>query len=124
VPVSVVPDFLVEGSAAVEQKFAGSRVVAFGHLGDGNIHFNVMAPAGADGRAWVEREGPAVNAFVHDFVAARGGSLSAEHGIGQLRLAEFARTAGPVRLGVLRAIKDALDPLGIMNPGKLVPPLS
>ena len=124
VPVSVVPDFLVEGSAAVEQKFAGSRVVAFGHLGDGNIHFNVMAPEGVDGSAWVEREGPAVNAFVHDFVAARGGSLSAEHGIGQLRLAEFARTAGPVRLGVLRAIKDALDPLGIMNPGKLVPPLS
>jgi FAD/FMN-containing dehydrogenase len=121
VRVSDVPDFLVEARAAVEGRFTGSRVVAFGHLGDGNIHFNVMAPESGDGRAWLESEGAAVNAFVHDFVAARGGSLSAEHGIGQLKLAEFARTAGPVRLHVLRAIKQALDPLGIMNPGKLVP---
>jgi len=124
VPVSAVPDFLVDGRAAVEARFAGSRVVGFGHLGDGNIHFNVLAPADVDGKAWLEAEGPAVNVFVHDFVAARGGSLSAEHGIGQLKLAELARTAGPVRLHVLRAIKQALDPLGIMNPGKLVPPES
>jgi FAD/FMN-containing dehydrogenase len=122
VPVSVVPDFLIEARAAVESRFAGTRVVGFGHLGDGNIHFNVLPPPDVDGKAWVEGEGKAVNAFVHDFVGARGGSLSAEHGIGQLKLAEFARTAGPVRLHVLRAIKDALDPLGIMNPGKLVPP--
>jgi len=122
VPVSAVPDFLVDARAAVEARFAGSRVVGFGHLGDGNIHFNVLPPPDIDGHAWVEREGPVVNAFVHDFVGARGGSLSAEHGIGQLRLAEFARTADPVRLHVLHAIKQALDPLGIMNPGKLVPP--
>jgi FAD/FMN-containing dehydrogenase len=122
VPVSGVPDFLVEARAAVETRFAGSRVVGFGHLGDGNIHFNVLPPPDVDGKAWVETEGPTVNAFVHDFVGARGGSLSAEHGIGQLKLAEFARTAGPVRLHALRAIKEALDPLGIMNPGKLVPP--
>jgi len=122
VPVSAVPDFLVEARMAVETRFAGSRVVGFGHLGDGNIHFNVLPPADADGKAWVETVGKAVNAFVHDFVAARGGSLSAEHGIGQLKLAEFARTAGPVRLHALRAIKQALDPLGIMNPGKLVLP--
>jgi FAD/FMN-containing dehydrogenase len=121
VPVSVVPDFLIDARAAVESRFSGSRVVGFGHLGDGNIHFNVLPPPDVDGKAWVEGEGKAVNAFVHDFVGARGGSLSAEHGIGQLKLAEFARTAGPVRLHVLRAIKDALDPLGIMNPGKLVP---
>jgi FAD/FMN-containing dehydrogenase len=121
VPVSVVPDFLIDARAAVESRFVGSRVVGFGHLGDGNIHFNVLPPPDVDGKAWVEGEGRAVNAFVHDFVGARGGSLSAEHGIGQLKLAEFARTAGPVRLHVLRAIKDALDPLGIMNPGKLVP---
>jgi len=122
VPVSGVPDFLVEARAAVENRFTGSRVVGFGHLGDGNIHFNVLPPPNVDGKAWVENEGPAVNAFVHDFVADRGGSLSAEHGIGQLKLAEFARTAGPVRLHALQAIKQALDPLGIMNPGKLVPP--
>ena len=121
VPVSVVPDFLIDARAAVESRFAGSRVVGFGHLGDGNIHFNVLPPPDVDGKAWVEGEGKAVNAFVHDFVGARGGSLSAEHGIGQLKLAEFARTAGPVRLHMLRAIKQALDPLGIMNPGKLVP---
>jgi len=124
VPVSGVPDFLVEARAAVESRFEGSRVVGFGHLGDGNIHFNVLPPPDVDGKAWVESEGPLVNAFVHDFVGARGGSLSAEHGIGQLKLAEFARTAGPVRLHALRAIKQALDPRGIMNPGKLVPPLA
>jgi FAD/FMN-containing dehydrogenase len=123
VPVSAVPDFLIEARAAVEGRFPGSRVVGFGHLGDGNIHFNVLPPPDVDGKAWVEGEGKVVNAFVHDFVGARGGSLSAEHGIGQLKLAEFARTAGPVRLHILRAIKQALDPLGIMNPGKLVPPL-
>jgi FAD/FMN-containing dehydrogenase len=121
VPVSGVPDFLVDARTAVESRFIGSRVVGFGHLGDGNIHFNVLPPPNVDGKAWVESEGPVVNAFVHDFVADRGGSLSAEHGIGQLKLAEFARTAGPVRLHALQAIKQALDPLGIMNPGKLVP---
>jgi FAD/FMN-containing dehydrogenase len=124
VPVSAVPDFLVEARHAVEQRFAGTQVVAFGHLGDGNIHFNVQPPIGVDGARWLEEEGMAISAFVHDFVAARGGSLSAEHGIGQLKLAEFARTAGPVRLGALRAIKQALDPHGIMNPGKLVPPVA
>jgi FAD/FMN-containing dehydrogenase len=124
VPVSAVPDFLVEARAAVEARFAGSHVVGFGHLGDGNIHFNVLPPADVDQKAWVETEGKAVNAFVHDFVGARGGSLSAEHGIGQLKLAEFARTAGPARLHTLQAIKQALDPHGIMNPGKLVPPVA
>jgi FAD/FMN-containing dehydrogenase len=124
VPVSVVPDFLIEARQAVESRFAGTQVVGFGHLGDGNIHFNVLPPPDVDGKAWLEAEGPAVNAFVHDFVNERGGSLSAEHGIGQLKLAEFARTAGPVRLHALRAIKQALDPLGIMNPGKLVPPVA
>jgi FAD/FMN-containing dehydrogenase len=119
--VSAMPDFLIEARAAVQERFAGARVLAFGHLGDGNIHFNVQPPAGADGSAWLTGEAPAVSAFVHDLVAARGGSLSAEHGIGQLKLAEFARTIDPVRLGALRTIKNALDPLGIMNPGKLIP---
>ena len=120
VPVSRMPAFIVEAAGAVEARFAGSRVNAFGHLGDGNIHFNVRAPAGAEG-SWVEREGSAVSGFVHDLVTAAEGSISAEHGIGQMKVAELARLAGPARLVAMRAIKKALDPAGIMNPGKLVP---
>jgi FAD/FMN-containing dehydrogenase len=119
-PVSAMPRFLIDGAAAVEARFAGVRVIAFGHLGDGNVHFNVRPPIGADDRAWLEGEGPAISAFVHDLVGSEGGSLSAEHGIGQTKVAEFMRTAGATRLGVLRAIKGALDPAGIMNPGKLL----
>jgi FAD/FMN-containing dehydrogenase len=122
VPVAAMPAFLIEAAARVEARFPGTRVNAFGHLGDGNIHFNVRAPAGDDGKAWFAGHGATVSAHVHDLVAAAGGSLSAEHGIGRLKLAEFARTADPVRLATLRAIKDALDPAGIMNPGALVPP--
>lgn len=120
VAVSAMPGFLDAGRAAVEARFAGARVLAFGHLGDGNIHFNVRAPL--DDGDWFAREGKAVSAFVHDLVIAEGGSLSAEHGIGQLKLEDFARTIDPARRAALRAIKQALDPLGIMNPGKLVPP--
>ena len=124
VPVSAMPAFLEEGRAAVEARFPGTRVIAFGHLGDGNVHFNVRAPEGTDDRAWFANEGAAVSGFVHDLVTREGGSMSAEHGIGQTKLADFARTADPVRLAALRAIKQALDPGGIMNPGKLVPPPS
>ena len=120
VPVADMPDFVVAASRAVEARFAGSRVNAFGHLGDGNVHFNVRAPAGA-GEEWIEREGDAVGTFVHDLVTAAGGSISAEHGIGQMKVDELARLAGPGRLAAIRAIKRALDPGGIMNPGKLVP---
>ena len=123
VPVGSMPAFLEEGRRAVERRFAGTRVLAFGHLGDGNVHFNVRAPAGADDRVWFQEEGTAVSSFVHDLVTEWGGTLSAEHGIGQTKLADFARTASPARLWALRAIKAALDPQGIMNPGKLVPPL-
>ncbi|HEX8641926.1 MAG TPA: FAD-binding oxidoreductase [Allosphingosinicella sp.] len=121
VPVTDMPRFVTEAAAEVERRFAGTRVNAFGHLGDGNIHFNVRAPAGAADE-WVEEEGQAVTTFVHDLVTAAGGSISAEHGIGQMKLGELARLASPARLTALRAIKHALDPKGIMNPGKLVPP--
>ncbi len=121
VAVSQMPAFLEEGRKTVEARFPGVRVLAFGHLGDGNVHFNVRAPEGADDRAWFARDGAAVSRFVHELVTAEGGSLSAEHGIGQTKLADFARTASPARLAALRAIKTALDPHGIMNPGKLVP---
>ena len=121
VPVSRMPAFLDAGRIAVEARFPGARVLAFGHLGDGNIHFNVRAPAGEDAGAWLAAAGARVSAYVHDLVAAEGGSLSAEHGIGQMKRAELARTGDPVRLAAQRAIKHALDPAGIMNPGKLLP---
>ncbi len=120
VAVADMPRFLVEAGGQVERRFPGCRVSAFGHLGDGNIHFNVRAPEGA-GTDWIAAEAPAISAFVHDLVTAAGGSISAEHGIGQLKLAEFARLGGTTRLEAMRAIKRALDPAGIMNPGKLVP---
>lgn len=124
--ISVVPeamaDFMTEAAAAVEARFPGTRVNAFGHLGDGNVHFNVRAPDRA-APAWVEAEGAAVSRYVHDLVTAAGGSISAEHGIGQMKRDELARLAEPARLHALRAIKQALDPRNIMNPGKLVPPL-
>jgi len=123
VAVADMPAFVTTAGAAVQRRFPGVRICAFGHLGDGNIHFNVVAPEGA-GTGWVAAEGPAITAYVHDLVTAAGGSISAEHGIGQMKLAEFARLGGAARLGAIRAIKAALDPRGIMNPGKLVPPVA
>jgi FAD/FMN-containing dehydrogenase len=120
VAVEGMPAVTADGAAAVEARFPGTRVIAFGHLGDGNIHFNVRAPQGA-GAKWVEGEGSVVTGFVHDLVTAAGGSISAEHGIGQMKREELARLGGAARIGALRAIKQALDPSNIMNPGKLVP---
>lgn len=121
VAVADMAAFMEAAAPAVEARFPGTRVNAFGHLGDGNIHFNVMAPAGA-GADWLEGDAPAITRFVHDLATDAGGSISAEHGIGRMKLAEFARLGGAARLGALRAIKRAIDPQGIMNPGKLVPP--
>jgi FAD/FMN-containing dehydrogenase len=120
VAVEAMTGFMTEAAPAVEARFPGTRVNAFGHLGDGNVHFNVRAPAGATPE-WVEGEGQDVSAYVHDLVTAAGGSISAEHGIGQMKLGELARLGEPARLHAMRAIKQALDPRGIMNPGKLVP---
>jgi FAD/FMN-containing dehydrogenase len=121
VPVSAMPGFMQSARGEVEAAYPGARVLAFGHLGDGNVHFNVRPPAGADNAAWMAQYGAAATALVHDLTVAAGGSISAEHGIGQTKLAEFARLGDPARLSAMRAIKVALDPLGIMNPGKLVP---
>jgi FAD/FMN-containing dehydrogenase len=120
VPVSAMPDFIERGREAVEARFEGARVVAFGHLGDGNVHFNVQPPAGSSSDEWLSAQSAGVTRLVHDLVCEAGGSISAEHGIGQSKLSELERTAGPARLAVLRAIKQALDPAGIMNPGKLL----
>ena len=121
VPVAAMPRFMVEAAAACDTRFPGTRASGFGHLGDGNVHFHVRAPAGVDRTRWYAEEAPGITRFVHDLVIAAGGSISAEHGIGQMKLAELARLSSPARLHALRAIKAALDPHGLMNPGKLVP---
>jgi len=120
VAVADMPTFIGEAAAEVEQAFPGVVASGFGHLGDGNIHFHVRAGTHA-APDWYATEGKEITRFVDDLVTAAGGSISAEHGIGQLKLDELARLAPPGRIAALRAIKQALDPLGIMNPGKLVP---
>jgi FAD/FMN-containing dehydrogenase len=120
VPVEAMPTFLVDAAAACERRFPGTHASGFGHLGDGNIHFHVRAPAGADPEHWYADDAPEVTRFVHDLVVAAGGSISAEHGIGQMKRDELARLSSPARMSVLIGIKRALDPRGIMNPGKLV----
>lgn len=122
VPVAKMPAFMIEAAAAAERAFPGTTASSFGHLGDGNVHFHVRAPRGTgDGPAWIAAQGQAINAFVHDAVVAAGGSISAEHGIGQMKRTELARLASPARLAALRAIKAAFDPRGLFNPGKLIP---
>jgi len=120
VPVADMPSFITEAATKVEQAFPGVAATGFGHLGDGNIHFHVRAGSLA-APDWYDREGADITRMVDDLVTAAGGSISAEHGIGQLKREELARLAPPGRVEALRAIKHALDPLGIMNPGKLVP---
>jgi FAD/FMN-containing dehydrogenase len=120
VPVADMPRFIIDAAAKVERAFPGVVATGFGHLGDGNIHFHVRAGSHA-APGWYDTEGEKITRFVDDLVTAAGGSISAEHGIGQLKREELARLAPPGRIHALRAIKHALDPLGIMNPGKLVP---
>jgi FAD/FMN-containing dehydrogenase len=120
VAVGDMPRFVLDAKAQVEGAFPGVIASGFGHLGDGNIHFHVRAANHAS-PDWYETEGAEITHMVDDLVTAAGGSISAEHGIGQLKRDEFARLAPLGRIHALRAIKQALDPLGIMNPGKLVP---
>ncbi|HZZ61335.1 MAG TPA: FAD-binding oxidoreductase [Roseiarcus sp.] len=119
VAVGDVPRLIAEATRAVEGLESGARVVAFGHLGDGNIHFNVSQPIGADKAAFLERW-DAMNEVVHAVVARLGGSFSAEHGVGRMKRGLLARTKDPAALAAMRAIKAALDPNGIMNPGKVL----
>ena len=122
VPVARMADFVAAAAPEVERRFPGTRAVAFGHLGDGNVHFHVLAPQGATRGEWEESEGKAISEFVHDVVTEWGGSISAEHGIGQLKRDELGRLGDPVQLAVMRSVKQALDPQALLNPGKLVPP--
>ena len=121
VPVADMARFIEAETPDIEARFPGTRVVAFGHLGDGNIHYHVKAPKGMTAATWYGEFAEPISAHVYDRVEAYRGSLSAEHGIGMAKLAEFERLADPARLSVARSIKTALDPLNIMNPGKLVP---
>jgi FAD/FMN-containing dehydrogenase len=119
VPVDAMPRFMIEAAAACEARFPGTRASGFGHLGDGNVHFHVRAAPGTDPARWYAEDAPVVIRFVDDLVVAAGGSISAEHGIGQMKRDELERLS-PVRTAALRRIKAAFDPLGILNPGKLV----
>jgi FAD/FMN-containing dehydrogenase len=119
VPVSSVPKLIEEGSALVRRLVPEGEVVGYGHLGDGNLHFNVSQRPGTDKTAFLQRGGPLEHA-VFDLVDSLGGSISAEHGIGRLKAAEFAGRADPVELAVMHDLKRALDPKGILNPGKIL----
>lgn len=119
VPVAAIPDFIDEAGRAVRGIVPGARFVTFGHMGDGNLHYNVSQPEGAPGEAFKARYRE-VNDLVHDVVRAFAGSISAEHGIGQMKRDELVATAPPVATDLMRRIRNAFDPAGIMNPGKLI----
>lgn len=120
VPVEKMPEFILAAVPDIESTFPGTSAVAFGHLGDGNVHFHVLAPKGAVRGVWEEAEGKAVSARVYDLVTQWGGSISAEHGIGQMKVGELARLHDPAALAVMAAVKRALDPENLFNPGKLL----
>jgi FAD/FMN-containing dehydrogenase len=120
VPVEVMPDFIESAVPTLQAAWAGTESIAFGHLGDGNVHLHVIAPQGAKAQEWHAGDGKAISAHVHDLVTQWGGSISAEHGIGQLKRDELARLSDPVALHLMRQVKQALDPQGLLNPGKLI----
>ena len=121
VPVSAIPEFLHRADAALTAAFPGLRVVAFGHVGDGNLHYNLSRADAQDNAAFLASQSE-VNRIVHDTVDALSGSISAEHGIGQLKIGELQRYKSPLELALMRRLKAALDPRGLMNPGKLFAP--
>jgi D-lactate dehydrogenase (cytochrome) len=119
VPVSAIPDFVRRATQAVVDYMPGIRPCTFGHVGDGNLHFNFSQPEGRDKKDFLTHWGE-VNRIVHDIVVEMGGSISAEHGIGQLKRDELRHYKPALDLGIMRSIKSALDPKGIMNPGKML----
>ena len=119
IPIERIAKFHSDAISVFEKAMPGARPLVFGHLGDGNLHWNLLPPAGVDSGAWVEANGMAARRLLHDLIASYDGSISAEHGIGTLKAAELARLGDPGKLSVMRAIKAAIDPRGVMNPGKL-----
>ncbi|MBV8427687.1 MAG: FAD-binding oxidoreductase, partial [Hyphomicrobiales bacterium] len=119
VPVASVPRFIEEADAAVKKSFPGVRTLAFGHVGDGNVHYNVFQPQGSDGASFLERWHE-IGAVVYEVVARFGGSISAEHGVGQMKRDLLPGVKDKVALDLMRALKRTLDPQGILNPGKVL----
>ena len=120
VPISRIGTFIAESDAAIAAAIPGARMVTFGHLGDGNLHYNVQAPEGGDAKAFLAQYQAAINRLVYDSVIRHHGSISAEHGLGQLKADEAAHYKSAVELSLMRTLKHALDPLGLMNPGKVL----
>ena len=118
-PVSRIADFITETDALLQREFPGCRMVTFGHLGDGNLHYNVSAPEGQAHATFLQQQ-DAVNLRVHDNVHKYGGSISAEHGLGALKRDEIRRYKSGTEMNMMLAIKRALDPLNLMNPGKVI----
>lgn len=118
-PVSRIAEFIARSDATLTAAFPGVRIVCFGHLGDGNLHYNQSKPQAQDNAAFIAQT-DAVNRLVHDLVAELGGSISAEHGLGQLKREEILRYKSEVEMNMMRAVKKALDPRGLMNPGKVL----
>lgn len=121
VPVEAMPAFIAANPQRLAAAFPGARAVSFGHLGDGNIHHHVQPPVGVDAKKWVEHYGEAVSLLVYRHIVELGGSISAEHGIGQMKRAVLAELSDPARIAMLRSVKVGMDPANIFNPGKLVP---
>jgi len=119
VPISSIARFISEAGSALADHYPDVRPVVFGHLGDGNLHYNISPAVGGDGAALLERQ-EAINRVVHDLVVAHHGSISAEHGLGVLRRDEAAHYKAPVEIHMMKAIKTALDPDGLMNPKKVL----
>ena len=121
-PASAVCAFVASTDMALQRAFPGVRLIDFGHLGDGNLHYNVQCPPGIDAAEFLRRHEHEINAIVFDAVGARGGSISAEHGIGALKRDELVARKSPVALAMMRSIKAALDPSGVLNPGRVLSP--
>jgi FAD/FMN-containing dehydrogenase len=119
VPISRIPEFVERADRELAQAFPDIRIVAFGHLGDGNLHYNQSQAAAGENAVFIAAQ-PAVNRIVYELVHELGGSISAEHGIGQLKREELLRYKSPVEMEMMRAIKRTLDPQGLMNPGKVL----
>jgi FAD/FMN-containing dehydrogenase len=120
IEVSRIPEFVRVTDALLEQAIPGVRLVNFGHLGDGNLHYNVQAPVHMDATAFLQQHEAQVNTLVFDSVDAFNGSISAEHGVGSLKVDKLEKHKSPVALGMMRAIKTALDPQNLLNPGRVV----
>jgi len=119
VPVSRIAEFISRADAALLKAFPEVRIINFGHIGDGNLHYNLSKPEASANEDFIART-PEVNRIVHDIVAELGGSISAEHGLGQLKRGEILRYKGDVEMDLMRSVKRALDPAGLMNPGKVL----